>query len=436
LGHIVTTARVKLWGRSIGAVTWLEDRQIGVFEYEPAFLRSGIEVAPLTMGLGPGIFSFPALPMETFKGLPGLLADTLPDTFGNRLIDAWLASQGRAAASFNPVERLCYVGTRGMGALEFEPAVTRGPSRGRNLDVAKLVNLANHVLDERAALAGVFAGVDDARAIDDILRIGTSAGGARAKAILAWNPQTGAFRSGQVNAGDGFSYWLMKFDGVSGNRDKELADPQGFGRIEYAYHLMAKSAGIDMMECRLHEEGGRAHFMTRRFDRTQSGNKLHMLSLCAMRHWDFNAAGAYSYEQAIETIRLLGFPRADIEQQVRRAFFNILARNQDDHVKNIAFLMDPSGAWQLSPAFDVAYAWNPDGSWTHRHQMSLNGKRDDFTREDLFAFAGFAGFKTKQSAAVIDDVKGALSSWAKFANDAGITASDIDKIGRAFRSFQ
>jgi serine/threonine-protein kinase HipA len=433
MGRAMTTARVKLWGRVIGAVTWLEDRQIGVFEYEPAFVASNIEIAPLTMRLASGTFSFPALPPETFKGLPGLLADTLPDKFGNRLIDAWLASQGRAASSFNPIERLCYVGTRGMGALEFEPALTPGSARDRSVDISKLVGLANQVLDERTALAGVFDGVNDARAIDDILRVGTSAGGARAKAIIAWNPQTGAFRSGQIEAGDGFSYWLMKFDGVSANKDKELADPQGFGRIEYAYHLMAKAAGIEMMECRLHEEGGRAHFMTRRFDRTDVGGKLHMLSLCAMRHWDFNAAGAYSYEQAIETIRLLGLPRADLEQQVRRAIFNILARNQDDHVKNIAFLMDQSGAWRLSPAFDIAYAWNPDGSWTHRHQMSLNGKRDGFAREDLFTFARFAGFKLKPAEALIDDVTKALSQWHKFGAQAEMDAADIFRIERAFR---
>lgn len=430
----MTTARVKLWGRAIGAVTWLEDRQIGVFEYEPAFIASHIEIAPLTMKLAPGTFTFPALPPETFKGLPGLLADTLPDKFGNRLIDAWLASQGRTASSFNPVERLCYVGTRGMGALEFEPAVTRGPTRGRGVEISKLVNLANEVLDERAALAGVFDGVDDAGAIDDILRVGTSAGGARAKAILAWNSQTGAFRSGQIEAGDGFSYWLMKFDGVSANKDKELADPQGFGRIEYAYHLMAKAAGIEMMDCRLHEEGGQAHFMTRRFDRTEVGGKLHMLSLCAMRHWDFNAAGAYSYEQAIETIRLLGLPRADIEQQVRRAVFNILARNQDDHVKNIAFLMDQSGTWRLSPAFDIAYAWNPDGSWTNSHQMSLNGKRNDFTRDDLMAFAHFAGMKAKPAQKLIDEVAKALVQWHDYGRQAGMVDPDIARIRGAFRN--
>lgn len=429
----MTTARVNLWGRTIGAVTWLEDRGHGVFEYEPAFVGSGIEVAPLMMKLAPGPFAFPALPREAFKGLPGLLSDTLPDRFGNRLIDAWLAGQGRAPSSFNPVERLCYVGSRGMGALEFEPAISHQASRGRSVDVTALVSLANRALDERAGLEGVFNGVDDKRAIEDILRVGTSAGGARAKAILAWNPATGAFRSGQVAAGDGFSHWLMKFDGVSGNRDKELADPQGFGRIEYAYHLMARAAGIEMMDCRLHEEGGRAHFMTRRFDRTDAGGKLHMLSLAALRHWDFNEAGAYSYEQAIETVRLLGLPRPDIEQQVRRAIFNILARNQDDHIKNIAFLMDRSGTWRLSPAFDVAYAWNPDGSWTSRHQMSLNGKRDDFDADDLAAFMRFAGLKPKPADGLLVGVRDAIARWPEFAGAAGVNLDDMRRIGETFR---
>lgn len=429
----MTTARVKLWGRVIGAVTWLDERDFGIFEYDPAFVSSGIEIAPLTMKLATGPFAFPALPREAFKGLPGLLADTLPDRFGNRLIDAWLASQGRSPSSFNPVERLCYVGTRGMGALEFEPALGRGATRGRNVDVAALVSLANRALDERAGLAGVFTGLDDQRAIEDILRVGTSVGGARAKAILAWNPVTGEFRSGQISAGDGFSDWLMKFDGVSGNRDKELADPQGFGRIEYGYHLMARAAGITMMDCRLHEEGGRAHFMTRRFDRTDAGGKLHMLSLASMRHWDFNDAGAHSYEQAIETIRLLRLPRADIEQQVRRAIFNILARNQDDHIKNIAFLMDRTGTWRLSPAFDIAYAWNPDGSWTSRHQMSLNGKRDGFDRDDLSAFATFAGLKLKQFGVLLDEVRTAISRWPEFAALAGVAPGDVGRIGQAFR---
>jgi serine/threonine-protein kinase HipA len=375
-------ARVILWGSLIGAVTWLEDREIGVFQYSPDFLRSGIELSPISMPLAEFPYEFPALARNTFKGLPGLLADSLPDKYGNAIIDAWLASQNRTAASFHPVERLCYVGSRGMGALEFEPATLGPPSSKRAVEVASLVDLVNQILDERASLGGVFSSDDDREAINDILRVGTSAGGARAKAILAWNPETNEFRSGQVEAEPSFEQWIMKFDGVSSTRDSEIATPMGYGRIEYAYHLMALDAGIEMMPCRLHQEGGRSHFMTKRFDRTARGGKLHMQSLGALAHFDYRQPASYSYEQAIQVIQRLGLPRKDAEQQVLRAFFNVVGRNCDDHVKNIAFLMNRRGEWSLSPAFDVTYAWNPAGEWTSRHQMSINGKREAFERED------------------------------------------------------
>lgn len=428
-----TTARVRLWGRDIGAVTWLEDRALAVFQYTPAFAGSDIQVAPLTMPLQEAPYEFPALARETFHGLPGLLADSLPDKFGNRLIDAWLASQGRSPGSMNPVERLCYTGTRGMGALEFKPTITGAPSKTHKLKIETLVDLANRVLDERISLDGKFAGQDDQRAIEDILRVGTSAGGARAKAVLAWNPETGVFRSGQAPISKGFSHWIMKFDGVHGNRDKELTDPLGFGRIEYAYSLMARDAGITMYECRLHEEGGRAHFMTKRFDRLDSGEKLHMQSLGAMRHFDYNQAGAYAYEQAIETILSLSLPMEDIEQQVRRTFFNVLARNHDDHVKNIAFLMDKQGQWRLSPAFDIGYSYNPSGAWTSRHQMSLNGKRDGFEVDDLIAIAQTAGLKKTRAKALLREVAGALNDWQHYAGKAGVTIRDSKRIKEAFR---
>jgi serine/threonine-protein kinase HipA len=428
-----TTARVRLWGRDIGAVTWLDERDLAVFQYIPAFADSDIQVAPLTMPLQQPPYEFPALARETFHGLPGLLADSLPDKYGNRLIDAWLASQGRSPGSMNPVERLCYTGNRGMGALEFKPTIKDAPSRNHKLEIKTLVNLANRVLDERISLEGKFAGHDDQRAIEDILRVGTSAGGARAKAVLAWNEKTGEFRSGQAPASKGFSHWIMKFDGVHGNRDKELADPQGFGRIEYAYSLMAKDAGIRMEECRLHEEGGRAHFMTRRFDRAHNGAKLHMQSLGAIRHFDYNQAGAYAYEQAIETIQLLSLPIEDIEQQVRRTFFNVLARNHDDHVKNIAFLMDKQGQWRLSPAFDVAYSYNPGGDWTSRHQMRLNGKRDNFETEDLLTFARSAGLKKAKAMNLLREVAGSVANWSRHANAGSVSSRDIKRIEKAFR---
>ncbi len=426
-------ARVMLWGSLIGAVTWLEDREIGVFQYSPDFLGSGIELAPLSMPLAEFPYEFPALARNTFRALPGLLADSLPDRFGNAIIDAWLAAQGRTAASFHPVERLCYVGSRGMGALEFEPATSAPPKSKHAIEVASLVDLANQILTERGRLGGVFSGDDDREAVNDILRVGTSAGGARAKAILAWNPTTNEFRSGQVDAGAGFEHWLMKFDGVSSDWDTEIATPMGYGRIEFAYHLMAAEAGIEMMQCRLHHEGGRSHFMTKRFDRTTRGGKLHMQSLGALAHFDFRQPASYSYEQAIGVIRRLGLPQKDSDQQVLRAFFNVAGRNCDDHVKNIAFLMNRRGEWSLSPAFDVSYALNPTGERTSRHQMSINGKRDGFERVDLLALAATAGIKPTRAGEMLDRVVSAVRHWPDFAAEAGVPERRESEIQRSQR---
>ena len=428
------TARVILWGRDIGAVTWLRDKVSGVFQYAPEFVASQIEVAPLTMPLRTEPYEFPSLSKETFKGLPGMLADSLPDKFGNMLIDAWLARQGREFGSFTPVERLCYTGMRGMGALEFKPMLNEAPRSVRKVEIDALVALANRVLDDRRVkLQGKFKGEDDQQAIEDILRVGTSAGGARAKAVVAWNSENGEFRSGQAAAPKGFTQWLIKFDGVHGNKDKELADPQGFGRIEYAYYLMARAAGIEMKECRLHEEAGRAHFMTKRFDRTAEGRKLHMQSFGAIMHYDFNEAGAYAYEQVLLTIKRLGLPMRDMDQQVRRAVFNVIARNQDDHVKNIAFLMDKAGVWRLSPAFDVTYSYNPAGDWTSRHQMSLAGKWDGFDLNDLISFAAVGGIKKSKAKAIVEEVSNAAAGWCKYANEAGVSKENADRVERAHR---
>lgn len=426
-------ARVILWGSDIGAVTWLHDQNIGVFQYTPEFAESRIEVAPLTMPLRAAPYQFPSLSEETFKGLPGLLADSLPDKFGNTLINAWLSQQGRDTGSFTPVERLCYTGNRGMGALEFKPLLNEAPSSARQVDIDALVTLANRVLDDRVALKGKFSEEDDQQVIEDILRVGTSAGGARAKAVLAWNERTNEFRSGQAPASPGFSQWLVKFDGIHGNKDKELADPLGFGRIEYAYYLMARAAGIEMEECRLFEEGGRAHFMTKRFDRTPTGKKLHMQSFGAMMHYNFNSSGAYSYQQALQTIKKLGLSSHDIEQQIRRAIFNILARNQDDHVKNIAFLMNPKGQWTLSPAFDVTYSYNPTGEWTSQHQMSLNGKRNGFEIDDLIAFAALGGLKKVKAKNMIAEIAAAVAQWKQYASATDISKKDIDRIAKTHR---
>lgn len=428
------TARVILWGRDIGAVTWVAGRNVGVFQYTPEFAESQIEVAPLMMPLRPGPYEFPSLSNESFSGLPGMLADSLPDKFGNALINAWLASRNRTPGSFTPVERLCYIGTRGIGALEFQPSTGVDNSAARRIEIDALVELADRVLDERIALGGKLTGTDDHDAIQDILRVGTSAGGARAKAVLAWNEQTGEFRSGQAPAAKGFTHWLLKFDGIANNRDKELADPQGYGRIEYAYYFMAIAAGINMHECRLHEENGRAHFLTRRFDRLDDGRKLHMQSLAALMHYDYNQAGAYSYEQAVQAIRRLQLPMADIEQQFVRAVFNIVTRNQDDHVKNIAFLMNRNGEWRLSPAFDVVYAYNPDGAWTSQHQMSLNGKRDGFTRDDLASFAQSSGIKTYRAAQLLEKIALAVDAWPQHATRAGVPEPDQQRIAATMRN--
>ncbi len=432
----MTDAKVRMWGRTIGAVSWDKRRALGVFQYTPAFVGSPVEPSPLVMPTGNSIYEFPGnrargSDESVFHGLPGLLADSIPDKFGHALIDRWLASQGREPNSMNPVERLCYVGQRGMGALEYEPAVRKSINRVVDVDIPLLVELVNEVVNQRTGLSGR---LDHSKGdLEDILRVGTSAGGARAKAVLAWNPETGAFKSGQLNAPPGFEHWLLKFDGVTDANDREISDPRGYGRIEFAYYLMAADCGIDMMPSRLHTEGERAHFMTRRFDRIGE-TKLHVQSLCALCHYDFNRAREFSYEQAIQACRRLQLSAKEIEQQVRRAFFNVLARNQDDHTKNIAFVMDKAGRWKLSPAFDMAYAYNPEKFWTREHQMSMNEKTDDFSVDDLLEFAKFAGIKRPRAMQILQNVSSAVSDWKKYAQDAGVPAEKISKIANAHRS--
>lgn len=430
---MTTVAEVRLWGSRIGAVSLEDGAQTAAFAYEPAFIGSGIQPAPLMMPLKAGVFSFPDLPRRSFHGLPGMLADALPDKYGNVLIDAWLATQGRAPESFNAVERLCYTGCRGMGALEFAPMA--GPRRrvSSKIDIDAMVTLASEVLTHRHDLRASFADEDKADALRDILSVGTSAGGARAKAVIAWNPDTNEVRSGQVEAGAGFGYWLLKFDGVSGNRDKELADPMGYGAVEHAYGRMAAAAGIDVAESRLLEEGGRRHFMSKRFDRLDGGGKLHMQSLAAIAHLDFNDPVANSYEQALFTMRRLGLPMAQLEEQFRRMVFNVLARNQDDHAKNIAFLMDRAGRWRLSPAFDITWSYNPAGDWTARHQMSINGKRDGFEFADLVACAKTASINRGHVARIFDEVRSAVTKWPTFADAAGVDERWRDQIGKTLR---
>ena len=428
----VDTALVRMWDRLVGAVAWNEERGLATFEFDPDFLDEGLDLAPLKMPWAQARraqarFNFPGLAFETFRGMPGLLADALPDQFGNSIIDAWLARQGRTAESFSPVERLCYTGRRAMGALEFEPAVVGALDESVPVEVGELVVLARTMLDNRADLqANLHA--DTSEALLDIIRVGTSAGGGRPKAVIAVNDATGEVRSGQVEAPEGFDHWILKFDGV---RDSQLGEPAGYGRIEFAYHLMATACGIEMTTCRLLEETDRAHFMTRRFDRPGGEAKLHLQSLCAMAHFDFNIAGAHSYEQAFQVMRELRLPYPDAEQQFRRTVFNIIARNQDDHTKNIAFLMDQEGEWRLSPAFDVTYAYNPTGDWTNRHQMTLAGKRDGFTRDDLLAVG--REMSIKKGADIIAEVGEVVGGWAEFAAAAGVPEERVAAIGETHR---
>jgi len=430
----MTLAEIKLWGKTIGAVSWNDDTELAHFEYAGDFIQSGIEVAPLTMPLSNRIYSFPALARETFHGLPGLLADSLPDDFGNALINVWLTNQGRSPNSFNPVERLCYTGTRGMGALEYLP--TQGPNtnQSESVDIEALVDLASQILTKRNTLDGSFSPELRESALQSILSVGTSAGGARAKAIIAWNPDTNEVRSGQLTNSKDFSYWLLKFDGVAGNRDKELDDPAGYGLIEYAYYKMATTANIKMKPSRLLKENNRNHFMTQRFDRTETGQKIHMQSLCAMEHFDFKRAGAHSYEQALHTVRKLGMPMVTIEELFRRMTFNIIGRNQDDHVKNIAFLMDKSGTWSLSPAFDVTYSYNPLGDWTNKHQMSLNGKRDNFSIDDFKTCAKNISMKRGKAEEIVHEVQSVILQWKNFACEAGIPENVITDIAKTHRT--
>ncbi|MFC1891434.1 type II toxin-antitoxin system HipA family toxin [Thermodesulfobacteriota bacterium] len=424
-------AEVKLWGTSIGAVSLEDQNYIATFQYTPEFVGSGIEVAPLTMPLRNEPYQFPALPYGTFHGLPGLLADSLPDRFGNALIDVWLAAQGRTPESFNAVERLCYTGARGMGALEYAPLKGPRNTQSQRLKVEELADLASEVLAGRNNLAVTLE--EKAGALNEILRVGTSAGGARAKAVISWNEETNEVRSGQVKAPSGFSYWILKFDGVHGNRDKEIEDPKGYGAIEYAYSIMAKDAGIEMEASHLFEEGGRRHFMTRRFDRTSEGHKKHMLSLCAMAHYDFNNPNAYSYEQAFMVMRRLGLPIEQIEQMFRRMVFNIAARNQDDHVKNIAFLMDRNGNWNLSPAFDMTYSYNPEGLWTSSHQMSMNDKRNNFTLDDFIECGRTISLKQGRAEKILEEVCCVVINWSEYAKAVQIPTGMIEKIKNTHR---
>ena len=425
-----TNAEIKLWGTVIGAVSLDDQNRTADFEYNPSFVQSGIQLSPVVMPLKKGIYRFPDLPYETYHGLPGLVSDSLPDKFGNSIIDVWLSKQGRLPESFNAVERLCYTGKRGMGALEYYPVIA-SENIDEKINVSELVELASMVLRNRKSLNIVLDECNKAEmntALSQIISVGTSAGGARAKAVIAWNPETNEVRSGQTENSKGFEHWLIKFSGVAGNKDKEDEDREDFGIIEYTYYLMAKEAGINMSECRILDDGKNSHFMTKRFDRDDKGNKFHMQTLCAMAHMDFNQAGAYSYEQFFSVMNKIGMHHLDSVEAFKRMVFNIYAFNCDDHTKNISFLMDKQGQWKLSPAYDVSFAYNPNGLWTSSHQMTVNGKRKNFTELDFENCAKFGNLSHREVKNAIADVKAAVSNWKIIAKNTGVSQRRIDEI--------
>lgn len=428
----VDLADVIYQGERIGTVFWDRGKRHGVFQYEPDFIALGMELAPLNMPLLRRPYSFPRLD-ESFGGLPGLLADVLPDTFGNTLIDDWLRAQGRRPDQFSPVERLCYLGSRAMGALEFQRSVRNEPGKARTVDVEKLVELAAAALRRKE---GLDSRLEDEEGLNDILRVGTSAGGARAKAVIAWNPLTNEVRSGQADVPDGFEHWLLKFDGVEAAFDG-VRDPSGYGRIEYAYHLMAKEAGINMMPCRLLEENGRAHFMTRRFDRDEKGAKIHYASLFGLGHMPYAppSVHGHAYEQVFELMEKIAIDPAGREQMFLRAAFNVLACNRDDHVKNFGFLFTPEEGWVLSPAFDVTYAHNPaPGKWTATQQMSVCGKREDIGTQDLIQLGRTCRVGTlPRIKTLVEQVHAALETWLTQAEAAGVNETNAAKIASVLR---
>jgi serine/threonine-protein kinase HipA len=423
---MMNTAIVNIWGKMAGAVAWDEKSGWASFEYDPAFKRLGWELSPLKMPLSPEqrIYSFPELRKETgssfdtFKGLPGLLADMLPDRYGNELINLWLAQQGRPENSMNSVEMLCFIGKRGMGALEIEPTILKQNVNTFSVEINSLVEIASKMLSKKEPFVANLKS-DEEKAMREILKIGTSAGGARPKAVIAYNEKTGEVRSGQTRAPEGFEHWLLKLDGVS---EVQLGATHGYGRVEYAYYLMALDCGIEMMPCRLLEENGRAHFMTRRFDREGSYTKHHIQTFCAMKHFDYNRVNSYSYEQLFQTMRELKLTYAEAEQMFRRMVFNVIARNCDDHSKNFSFILKQGDRWRLAPAYDLCHAYRPGSEWVSRHALSVNGKRENITREDLIVIG--RSIRNKKAEEIIDQVNDTVHNWNYYADKAGV---DKDK---------
>jgi serine/threonine-protein kinase HipA len=425
---MISTAFINIWNKRVGAVAWDVDTEVASFEFESSFLTNKWDLSPLKMPVADAakrVFSFPELRgTTTFKGLPGLLADVLPDKYGNSLINAWLSRNGRPADSMNPVELLCFIGKRGMGALEFEPIVPKTNNGVSKIALDSLINIAQEILSGRQDF-NTNLSADEAKALSDILKIGTSAGGARAKAVIAFNPDTKEIRSGQADAPEGFTHWLLKFDGVT---DQQLGTSSGYGRVEMAYHLMAKEAEIEMTECKLLEENGRAHFMTKRFDREHGKGKLHIQSFCGIAHYDFSEITSFSYELLFETMRSMLLPYTDAEQLYRRMVFNVMARNCDDHTKNFSFSMNKTGQWKLAPAFDVCHSYRPASTWVSQHSLSINGKRQNITRDDLLEVA--KNMNIKKADTIIKQVNAVVSKWNDFAAQINIKADLRDAVGK------
>jgi serine/threonine-protein kinase HipA len=419
----VSLIEVRAWDKTVGAISLDSGTGYYVFEYAPAWQAGGIELAPLVMPVKEKLHMFPLLPEPTFMRLPAMLADAIPDDFGNALIDAWLAKAGVPKEAITPLDRLAYMGKRGMGALEFRPV--RGPRHTK----ATAVEIATLVISSREALAGTIDGDRETQAaIMNLIQVGTSAGGARAKAVIAWNPDTNEIRSGQLPADTGFEHWLLKLDGVGEGQD--LSSGKGYGRIEYAYYLMARAAGITISDSRLLEESGRAHFMTRRFDRLD-GTKQHLQTLCAMQHLDYRQRSTHDYSQYFQTIKALNLPLDALAEAYRRMVFNVLASNCDDHTKNHSFLMDKTGKWHLAPAYDLIHAFSPDGEWTWQHLMSVNGKFRNINRSDFHAVGD--RFLIPDYKGIIRKVTAAISCWPEFAAASGLPIKETERIQNDFR---
>jgi len=429
---MINTAFVKIWGKTVGAIAWDESKQFATFEYDKKFISLNWELAPLKMSISQNrtIFSFPELRQQrnsefnTFKGLPGLLADVLPDKYGNQLIDIWLAQQGRPEKSMNPVEMLCFIGLRGMGALEFEPMQLKASQRTFKIEVQSLVNIAQKILSKRENF-NTNLQKDELNAIKEIITIGTSAGGARPKAVVAFNKKTGEVRSGQTQAPKGFEHWLIKLDGVS---DVQVGETKGYGRVEMAYYLMATACGIEMMESRLLEENGRAHFMTKRFDREGNNLKHHIQTWCAMKHYDFNEVTSFSYEQLFQTMRELKLPYPQATQLFRRMVFNVIARNCDDHTKNFAFRLKKGKNWELAPAYDVCHAYRPDSIWVSQHALSINGKRKGIEKKDLLIVA--KAMNIKKAEIIINEINTVVNNWEDFAKIVKVSHKKTKEISK------